>query len=187
MSAQPTHSAEHRAEQLGSPLGVAHAAGRVLDQCAGVLHDLTDEQYTRPSRRTAGASIGQHVRHTLDHFSATLRAVEGEVIDYDQRQRGTSVEQHREEAIRRARQIAETFADLTEHDAARPVRVRVMLSAAGDDAELPSTLGREIAFASHHAVHHHAMIISIASEFGLQLPADFGKAPSTLNHERAAR
>jgi hypothetical protein len=64
---------------------------------------------------------------------------------------------------------------------AAPVRVRVMLSGAGDEAELSSTLARELFFAAHHAIHHHAMIRAIANEFGCPCAAEFGVAPSTIN------
>lgn len=166
---------------------VARAAGATLDQCAAFLRDLSDSDYTACCDRMMGASIGKHVRHALDHFTAAMRALEGETIDYDQRDRGTAVEQKRAEALRLADSLARTLSVLTEHDAARPVRVRVMLSGEGDEAELSSTLGRELAFAAHHAVHHYAMIRTIAAEFDVEPAADFGKAPSTISYERAAR
>jgi hypothetical protein len=59
-----------------------------------------------------------------------------------------------------------------------------MLSGEGDEAELTSTFAREVAFATHHAIHHNAMIAAIAASFGVTIPAGFGKAPSTVNHER---
>jgi hypothetical protein len=62
-----------------------------------------------------------------------------------------------------------------------------MLSGDGHEAELESTLGRELVFATHHAIHHHAMMSAIASEFGIKVGPDFGKAPSTINHERCGR
>jgi len=166
---------------------VARAAGAVLDQCAGFLRELSDEQYSASCARMMDASIGKHVRHVLDHFSSALTAIEGETIDYDTRDRGTAIECRREEALRLADSLAGTLEVLTEPDAARPVRVRVMLSGEGDEAELASTLGRELAFASHHAVHHYAMIRAIAADLGLEAPEEFGKAPSTISHERSAR
>jgi hypothetical protein len=50
--------------------------------------------------------------------------------------------------------------------------------------ELVSTLGRELAFATHHAVHHQAMMKAIAFEFGVEVEECFGKAPATVNAER---
>jgi hypothetical protein len=51
---------------------------------------------------------------------------------------------------------------------------------------LGSTLARELAFASHHAIHHHAMMKAIAQEHGQAAESGFGVAPSTLNHESLA-
>ena len=66
------------------------------------------------------------------------------------------------------------------------VTARVMLTAGGETADLRSTLGRELFFATHHAIHHHAMMKSIGREFGIEAPAGFGTAPSTLNFEAAS-
>jgi hypothetical protein len=63
------------------------------------------------------------------------------------------------------------------------VTVRVMVSSEGRTSDLGSTVGRELAFAAHHALHHHAMMKFIADSFGCITPADFGKAPSTVHHE----
>ena len=55
------------------------------------------------------------------------------------------------------------------------------------DMELSSTIGRELGFCAHHAIHHMAMVKIIALQtIGLEeheLPFDFGKAPSTVQHE----
>lgn len=169
--------------RAGSPAGAARAA---LDQCAACLAGLPDEAYTRTSRAIAGSTIGQHVRHALDHFAAALAGADGETIDYDHRVRDTPVERSRAAGARAAAELAARLAMLTAADEDKPVRVRVMLSDAGDEAELGSTLGRELAFAAHHAIHHHAMMGAIAGELGVALPAGFGKAPSTLHHERGA-
>ena len=55
----------------------------------------------------------------------------------------------------------------------------------GQLADLKSTLGRELFFATHHAIHHHAMMKTIGREFGIEAPAGFGTAPSTIKFETA--
>ncbi|MEC9372793.1 MAG: DinB family protein, partial [Planctomycetota bacterium] len=165
---------------------VALAASAVLEQCAGFLDALPDADYARASRSMMGSTIGQHVRHAIDHFNAALACLEDDIaIDYDHRARRTPVENDRAEGARVAARLAESLASVSDADAARSVRVRVMLSGDGREAELYSTLARELAFAAHHAVHHHAMIAAIAAEFGHTPPAGFGKAPSTLNYEQS--
>jgi hypothetical protein len=51
-----------------------------------------------------------------------------------------------------------------------------------EKVEVESTWGREIWFASFHAVHHFALIRVILGELGLKVGDDFGVAPSTLVH-----
>lgn len=175
------------AAAAGPAASPARAASAALEQCAAFLARLPDAAYTRPSTTIAGSTIGQHVRHALDHFAAALAGAEGGTIDYDNRRRDTPVERARAAGARAAAELAARLGALSVADEARPVRVRVMLSAGGDEAELGSTLGRELAFAAHHAIHHHAMMAAIAGELGVSVPDGFGRAPSTLHHERAPR
>ncbi|CAD6567670.1 MAG: hypothetical protein TREMPRED_003813 [Tremellales sp. Tagirdzhanova-0007] len=47
--------------------------------------------------------------------------------------------------------------------------------------EMQSSVGRELWFCSLHAIHHFSMLRTIAvHELGLELPVEFGTAPSTL-------
>jgi hypothetical protein len=70
-----------------------------------------------------------------------------------------------------------------------PVYASFMLSSDASELELDlsSTIGREMGFAAHHAIHHLAMVKIIAVHtLGLEeseLPDDFGMAPSTTRFE----
>jgi hypothetical protein len=130
-------------------------------------------------------SIGKHIRHTLDHFRAVLDGLEpGGVVDYDNRTRNVPMETDAAAALTAIGAIRQRLLSIGDGEIGVPVRVRVLLTSDGAQAELASTLGRELAFASHHAVHHHAMLGAIAAEFGIQTGPEFGKAPSTICHER---
>ncbi len=172
---------------LKPPAATIDAACALLEQCDGFLASLEQQTFTTPSERMLGSTIGQHVRHSLDHYSAALASLDGAVVDYDTRQRDTPVENDLEAARSVLAEIRQTVAGLGEDALVGGLTIRVMLNAEGDGTELPSTLGRELAFATHHAIHHCAMIASIAGEHGATVPAGFGKAPSTSNHERAMR
>jgi hypothetical protein len=165
-----------RPPELAASLGI-------LDQCAAFLAAITPDAYASPCAFIAGSTIGQHVRHLLDHFDAVAASFDSRLIDYDHRERDTPVERDPAAARERLRAITRRLASITPADLDAPVRVRVMLSADGRCAECSSSLARELAFAGHHAVHHHAMIAAIAAEQGLPVPTGFGKAPSTLLHE----
>jgi len=166
---------------------IAAGADAVLRQCGDLVNAVTDDAYRSESRVLAGGTIGKHLRHTLDHFAAALAARDGETIDYDHRERGVPVETDRAEAARVIDSLRSRLAEMRNAALDAPVRVRVMTDADGGEAELGSTRARELAFAAHHAVHHQAMMKAIAAEFGAHVAHEFGRAPSTLNHDRATR
>ncbi|MBC7773529.1 MAG: hypothetical protein H7210_13620 [Pyrinomonadaceae bacterium] len=165
----------------------ALVAAALIAQAVRVVESVSDESYCRTSSRLKGGTIGKHFRHCLDHFAAALVPANDmtAMIDYDRRERNVPMETCRTTAAGALRTVIE---QLRVVDAARgslSVRVRVMLTGDGQEIELTSTLARELAFAAHHAVHHHAMIKAIAEEFGEAVPGEFGKAPSTIHFERA--
>ncbi len=164
----------------------AAAACAILEQCGAFVRLLDDSAYTRPSARMFGSTVGQHVRHALDHFEAACAGLADEVIVYDRRERGTAVETSRGAALEMIDRLSSQIGSVCPTSASRSVRVEVMLSAGGDEAVLESTLARELAFAAHHAVHHHAMMASLGVEMGVTPPSGFGKAPATLVHERGS-
>jgi hypothetical protein len=163
----------------------------MLERAAAMIGTLDDRAYSAPSRLLKGGTIGKHFRHVVDHFAAALapiRSTDADLgtIDYDHRERNVPMETSRDAAIVEIKGVVRDLERVLGADSDRPVRVRLMLAADGTEREFDSTLGREIAFASHHAVHHHAMIEVIALEMGAGVPEGFGKAPATLNFERSA-
>jgi uncharacterized damage-inducible protein DinB len=162
----------------------AAAAAAAVEQCEAFLAGLGTDAYITTSAVMHGGTIGQHVRHAIDHYDAAIAGLRGESIDYDRRERGTDIETDVGSARVRLREIAQVLRTVTPSRSKSPVRVRVMIeSASGLEAEHESTLGRELAFAAHHAVHHHAMIAAIAKAMGVAVPTGFGKAPATIHHE----
>jgi hypothetical protein len=168
---------------------VALAAAALLEQCERFIGGLPASErspYAAPSLRMPGGTIGKHIRHSLDHFRAALEGADsGAAIDYDHRERDVPMETLPGAAVEAICGLRSRLEGLDGAALARPVRVRVMLTGDGTEAELTSTLARELAFATHHAVHHHAMIGVIAGEFGHAVPPGFGKAPSTINYDRS--
>lgn len=165
---------------------VLDAAACLLGQCGRIVEAMDDASYCCASKVLAGGTIGKHLRHTLDHFGAILVGVQRDAaIDYDHRARGVAVETDRSAAVEQIGGLRSGLAAL-QQDLGGPVRIRVMLSGDGTEAELDSTVVREVAFATHHGIHHVAMMKAIAGEMGVALDGDIGKAPSTIQHERGA-
>lgn len=174
-----------RPETIASPCLVLTSSIAILEQCAALLVTIEPACYRHPCPLLSNSTIGQHVRHLLDHFAAVLVPAEPGLIDYDHRERDTPVELDPHAAGGEIRSLVRRLRTVC--DLAQRVRVLVMLNERGEEAVLDSSLGRELAFAAHHAVHHHAMISAIAASIGLATPEEFGKAPSTMEHENRAR
>ncbi len=166
---------------------VAPAAIDVLRQCTSFLAGLSDAHYTHASVVLPSGTIGKHVRHLLDHFAAPLFTPAGETVDYDHRARNTPDETSRDAAMARADECVKALGRCTIQSEAAPITIRVMLAPGAPDATLATTLGRELAFAAHHAHHHLAMIAAICREIGVPVPAELGKAPSTIAYEKAEK
>lgn len=158
----------------------------MLEQCETFVREVPGNVYASESQVLPGGTVGKHLRHVLDHYAAivepdVLRGVQE--VDYDHRDRDTPMETDRDAAIARVAALRERVAGLGRVSEATGLRVRVMVTGDGGEAVLGSTLARELAFATHHAVHHQAMMKAIAGEFGVEAGPEFGKAPSTINHE----
>ncbi len=167
---------------------VVAAADHVLGQCADLIARTNGEMFSSPSRVLPGGSIGKHLRHMMDHFTAAAdAAATGLSIDYDHRERNVPMERDPRVALEAIARVRARLREAADKPMNAPVTVRVMLTGSGELADLHSSAAREIFFAMHHAVHHQAMMRAIAAEFGMEVDVDFGKAPSTLNFERCAR
>lgn len=153
----------------------------LLDQAISLLREQSAEIYTHCCPEVFSSSIGQHIRHCVEHYEEFLRALEEERdIDYEKRPRDLTVENDVREAIRRMEAIRNSIAGLT--DGARPVGVWDT----GAMAPAPSSVVREMQYLMSHTVHHFALISVIAGFAGIRVPRDFGVAPSTLKHRRSA-
>jgi hypothetical protein len=163
------------------------AAQSLLIDCQQFIQSLPTELFCRPSLLLPGGTIGKHLRHLVDHYAAALVGHETDrVVDYDHRERNVPMENDTMCAVEYLTRLIAELADVSPASLDSTLTIRIMTSASGDTMLLASTLGRELAFATHHGVHHQAMMRAIACEHGHSVDCGFGKAPSTLNNENAA-
>ena len=156
-----------------------------LDQAERLLEKVEDEQYACSVGEFYGSTVGQHLRHCLDHYSSLLSGLEAARIDYDQRERAEPLESKTGEAIAEVSRIREGLQKLIEEEV--PVGVLVKMDCGGDQEEWqPSTLGRELQFLVSHTVHHFAMIGGMCSCLKIEIENGFGVAPSTLKYRELA-
>lgn len=157
---------------------------RFLRQAADLLDTIPDDAYTLARPPVFRSGIGAHLRHCLDHYQSFLTGLASGRIDYDARNRDRTTEQSSEAAAGVIAAIIARLNTLTSADLARPVQSKV--DCGGEDLDAmwtDSTAPRELQFLISHTVHHYALIGMILRLQDLDVPADFGIAPSTLRHE----
>ena len=155
-----------------------NALQRLLDELAGALSELSPEAYTvRPLAPISG-SIGEHVRHVLDHIAAFVHAGYPAVLSYDHRERGTAIETDLDAAIGQVFHLKLVLDHFAARDLDEPVQVTSKVSSA-DSVAGWSTLARELAFVVSHTIHHQAMIAVLLACHGQAVSDTFGFAPAT--------
>jgi uncharacterized damage-inducible protein DinB len=151
---------------------------RLLGQAVSLIREHSADEFTRCCPVVFSSSIGQHIRHCVEHYEEFLHAVnEQREIDYERRPRDPNVETDPAEAVARIEKIRAVLRSpsLECHE------LRVWDN--GSLAAARSSVSREIQFLLSHTVHHFALIVSLG---GRQVPDNFGMAPSTLKHRESA-
>lgn len=152
----------------------------LLVRLRALLQRVPDRVYTgRPVPALSG-SVGEHVRHCLDHVGVFATARAARYISYDHRSRSTSEETDRLAALRRIDTLLDELVTTTDDALARPLVVEALLHADGIPLMGESSLARELAFVVHHTIHHFAVIALLLDRQGVAVPARFAHAPSTL-------
>lgn len=149
-----------------------------LRALGSIVEELPDDLFTKKAGRASG-SIGEHVRHSLDHARALLSLSDAEGLTYDARLRGTPVETHSSVAAHAIRRTCSDLEALNAIPLDRPIRLYLIEEAGRTPSEVTSTLGREVAFVVQHTIHHCALIGLLLERRGVPTPARFGYAPST--------
>lgn len=156
----------------------------VLRELHAMVNAITDEVYTSPSSpQFMRATIGGHLRHSVDHLAALADGITAGVVSYDRRARGTAIESDRAAAANEIARLIDAITALAPADPALPLTIEVMATRAGAFQIVTSTLARELAFVFSHTVHHQATLRGIVVASGVTLPAHFGYANATIVHK----
>lgn len=162
-------------------------AGYIFDQLQLLLECLNDEEYVRTPEIFSGASVGKHYRHIIEFFQCVAVAAETENICYDNRVRDIRIENSRQLAAELLNGLKE---DLSVLDNERKLTLIGDLASEAESSVsyIGTTLFREFHYAVEHAIHHMAIIkMGVKQTFrGIDVPADFGVAPSTVRYQQSA-
>jgi hypothetical protein len=155
----------------------------VLQQGMMLLSEVDAVTYKTVAEAPHSASIGQHYRHVLDHFLCLVSGMTTAHISYDDRERNITLERDPDHAQNVTRMLLGFFQTTTAKELEAACKVTSALDySEGRSVTVDSNLARELAYCISHAVHHFAIVRLMCAELRMQLPAEFGIAPSTLRH-----
>lgn len=158
---------------------------QVLNQLAAVVRQLTTEDFSKPASVLNQATLGQHVRHTLEFFQCLESGLPARWVNYDDREHNEFVQADPELALGVIDRLTR-FVEQQEGNVA--VKLQVSYDRSGESAQVvDSNYLRELIYTIEHAVHHMALIKIGLKEVApyVRVPEDFGIAVSTLRHQQA--
>ena len=158
----------------------------VIDQAIHLLRELDGNSFTQVLSPYFSGSIGQHLRHVIDHYDNLFAGIADQHVNYNRRKRFCSVETSIEACSQSFITIRKHISELTAEQLTQSLSILTEISISEqDDALVESNLGRELVFASSHAIHHYALIKIIRQMQNATVPSEFGYAPATLTYLRA--
>ena len=160
------------------------AATRILHQLSSFINTIDDNDYAQPLVVLNNATLGQHIRHTLEFFVCLKDGLDEGLINYDKRNHDKSIETDRTIALSIINEICD-FLDLDHVD--KELLLELSYGEKEEDVnQIKSNFSRELAYNIEHGVHHMAIIKigAIALRPTLDLPVDFGVASSTLRYRK---
>lgn len=163
-----------------------NAATSILTQLATLVRQLDAADFSRPCQTLGSATIGQHIRHTLEFFTCLESGSTTGVVNYDRRSRDELIETDRGIALNVISRLMQFVGNVHEN---APLQLQVGYDPEFENFEVVQTnVMRELAYNIEHAVHHMAIIKIGVRELApyVRLDESFGIAASTIRHARSA-
>jgi uncharacterized damage-inducible protein DinB len=159
--------------------------------CCGILSQLTDlvsqiseQDFNKPVSAFGNATIGQHLRHTLEFFMCLEQGIEKGTVNYDKRAHNKLMERDKFIALAELARINDI---ITRQQGDAPLKLEVGYDLNSDEwITLETNYWRELVYNIEHAVHHMAIMkigINEAAPY-LKLSPNFGVAASTIRYHR---
>ncbi len=143
-----------------------------LDELIELVSNLKDDQYCFVPRGET-ASIGRHLRHTLEIFLRLVDDYDSGQINYENRARNLALEEDRALAIHRLDYLKTNFE--------KPDKSIELLN---NQLVIKTSYFRELLYQLEHIIHHNAIIRPAVERFlGNAVQKNFGYAPATIKYQ----
>lgn len=166
-------------------MNLPQTCSKILDQLGQLTSQLNDAEFTDPIASLSQATLGQHLRHTLEFFVCLESGFEAGLVNYDERSHDKILESDRAVALACIERI-KSFVNAQTLD--KPLTLVLSYGKSTDSITIRTNYSRELVYNIEHAVHHMALIkIGVHDRTPhITLPADFGVASSTVRYKEAA-
>jgi len=144
-----------------------------------VLNELPDSVYCQPIYILDGQSIGQHFRHTIEHWEALINQYESGIVDYAQRKRDKNIETNKTLSVKLINLLIKKACSLKDK--------KLHIVSPDGLHQSQSSYLREIDAVQEHIIHHAAIIrMALHSiDISIIIPDEFGYAPSTISYKNS--
>lgn len=158
-----------------------------LKQGIQLMANLSRELYVKPHASCYDSAIGGHVRHNLDHFFCFQEGVNTGHANYDARPRDELLETDPDYASGKMANLIAFLESLEPQQLLETLKVKMDSGTTHEESNIwsDSSVRRELLFLISHTIHHYALIATLCANEGIDLPKDFGVAPSTLRFRKS--
>lgn len=143
---------------------------------SALLNQMESMDYVAPIREMGNASIGQHVRHTIEIAQSLVNGYISGEINYEKRKRDLEIET----SLKYASRVCEELVMLINRG-----EKKLVLKAESENSStsIKTSYGRELHFVLEHTIHHMALIKTGLNILKIDLTDDsFGVAYSTIQY-----
>jgi len=161
------------------------ACRHIVEQLSDLVNQLSQEEFTMPIQTLSGATLGQHVRHTIEFFQCLEQGMGDGYVCYDKRKHDQSIETDMRRASQAMSELLHSWQNFPED---KELKLEVSYDPHSDEGEIVrSTLLRELVYTIEHAVHHMALLKIGVLEAApkVKLPHGFGVAVSTVRYRQS--
>lgn len=159
----------------------------ILDQLAGVVQQMAEKDFCKPSKTLSNSTVGQHLRHTIEFFICLEKGFGKGLVNYDKREHDKLIESDKFLALAALERIKE-FVSSQHSD--KVLQLEVGYNRDSEECLTISTnYFRELTYNIEHAVHHMAIMkigIREVSDY-VKIPTDFGIAVSTIRYQELSQ
>lgn len=161
------------------------ACFEILNQLESTVQQLKPDDFIKPSHTLSNATLGQHLRHTLEFFLCLENGFEAGVINYDKREHDKLVESDKFLTIATIGRIRE-FVQQQRQDKSLTLEVGYE-RLTENSTTVATNYFRELTYNIEHAIHHMAIMKIGVREVApyVKLADHFGVAVSTVRYQES--